>query len=111
MGCDAGGGRAFTFKPELHRLNDSNRLVLPALTDAYVENINALHACAEACRALAAQSDAKAHETEAEQLVQDALQLVQNLKALGRWIYSRKVLPIEEALRKAEALRELAMIG
>ena len=78
-------------QPELHRLNDSNRLVLPALTDAYVENLNALRACAEACSALAARPDAKAHETEAEQLVQDALQLVQNLKALGRWIYPRKV--------------------
>jgi hypothetical protein len=87
--------------------NAAAGFVLPALIRAFVENVSALRACVEVGGALVAQADAKAHEAEVMQVVQDALQLAQNLKALAGWIYPRKVVPVEEALRKAEAFREL----
>jgi hypothetical protein len=92
---------------DLHEPDDSNRSVLPALSHAFAENLSALRVCAQAGGALATRSDKKAHEAEAMQLAQDALRLAQNLKALARWIYPRKVLPLEEAVSKAQAFREL----
>jgi hypothetical protein len=92
---------------DLNGPNDLNRSVLPALNDAFVKNISAFRVRIEAAGALATRSGAKAHEAEAMQLVRDALRLAQNLEALARWIYPRKALPVEEAVSKAPAFREL----
>lgn len=87
--------------------NAADGHVLPALIHAFVENMSALHSCVDAARALASRSDVKDHEAEVMELVREAAQLTQNLKVLVDWIYPRKVMPIEEALTKAEAFREL----
>jgi hypothetical protein len=87
--------------------NDESRPVLFALSHAFVENMSAFFASAQAASALAARSDKEAHETQVLQLVEDCVRFARNLKALLSWIYPRKVLPIEEAVLRAQALKEL----
>ena len=87
--------------------DDSNRLVLSALSRAFIENLSEFHARVEAAGVLAVRSDAKIHESEVMQLLQDGDRLAQNLKELARWIYRRKALPFEEAVRRAKDFKAL----
>lgn len=83
---------------------DPSRPVLFALSHSFLDNLEKSVAIVRKAHASISQPT---DEADIQQMMTTALAYMKNADELRRWIYRRKVLPSDEAFRRAQDVREL----